>query len=180
MIELQCESCGKHVRAPREAAGRQAKCPACGHSIYIPTPEDEMGELPLAPEDNDALRREAALIEEGRRLDRILAREDRAPVEGATRSGARGEAAGGGRMPGAGSAAAGQEVEAAVIEYLTAMRDSNLEQADRAMAVLRHQRAEARQIVERLAADQIPPAQMARVPAAVYQGFLKNLRSHLG
>ena len=39
--------------------------------------------------------------------------------------------------------------------------------------------AEARKVLDQLAADQIPPAPMARVPPAVYQGFLKNLRSRL-
>lgn len=181
MIELTCEGCGKTIRAPREAAGRQAKCPACGHAIYIPSPEDEVGELPLAPEDAEDLRREAALLEERRRLDRILAREDRAPAEGATgnaRSGSRGEPVGG-RGPAHAALSAAQEAEQAVLEYLVALRDSNLEQADRAIAVLRHYRGEARQVVERLAADQIPPPAMARVPVGVYQGFLKNLRAQL-
>ena len=71
MIPIQCESCGKHMKAPREAAGKAAKCPACGHSVYIPIPPEEADELPLAPEDADELRREEALLEERRRLDRI-------------------------------------------------------------------------------------------------------------
>ncbi len=59
------------------------------------------------------------------------------------------------------------------------MRNSDLVQADEAMAVLLSRRPEAREIIDRLAADQIPPSELADVPSAVYQGFLKNLRSQL-
>jgi hypothetical protein len=187
-IQLQCENCGKYVKAPREAAGRQAKCPACGHSIYIPNPADEVEELPLAPEDSEDVRREQALLEERRRLDRILSREDRAPVEGGTGtrpSGSR-EAAGSRdsgsfRMPASltPGGAPGQDLEELVIDYLGAMRDSDLDRAHEALAHIQRRRDEARRIVDRLAADQIPPPQMTRVPPAVYQGFLKNLRAQL-
>jgi hypothetical protein len=183
MIQLQCESCGKHMKAPREAAGKAAKCPACGHSVYIPTPPEEVDELPLAPEDADELRREEALLEERRRLDRILSKEDRAPAEGAnpTRGAGNRESVGGygARAAAPSSGGPNQAVEQAVIEYLMAMRDSNFEGAEAAMDLLKRYRGDARRIVERLAADQIPPPQMARVPGPVYQGFLKKLRAEL-
>ena len=66
-----------------------------------------------------------------------------------------------------------------VLAYLQAMRDSNLEKADAALAALLKRRAEARKFAEQLSADQIPPAELAKVPSAVYQGFLKNLLSQL-
>lgn len=183
MIQLQCENCGKHIKAPREAAGRQAKCPACGQSIYIPSPPEEVEELPLAPENAEELRREAALEEERRRLDRILAREDRVPEgSGTTRPSPAREPAGmgmGSRIPSTAPTGDGQSVEEAIIEYLSAMRDSDLNRAEEAISILRRNRAEARQIVDRLAGDQIPPPQMTRVPMPVYQGFLKNLRAQL-
>ena len=73
----------------------------------------------------------------------------------------------------------GGSVEAVVIAYLRAMRDSNLDVADEAMALLLKQRKAARSYVEQLTADQIPPPELAQVPPAVYQGFLKNLLSQL-
>lgn len=183
MIQLQCESCGKHMKAPPEAAGKSAKCPACGHSVYIPSPADEVDELPLAPENEEELRREETLLEERRRLDRILAKEDRAPAEGANPSrGAGNRETTGSYGPRGGATSSGASnpaVEQAVVEYLMAMRDSNLEGAEAAMDILKRYRGEARRIVERLAADQIPPSQLARVPGPVYQGFLKKLRAEL-
>lgn len=183
MIPIQCESCGKHMKAPREAAGKAAKCPACGHSVYIPIPPEEVDELPLAPDDPEELRREEALLEERRRLDRIIAREERAPVEGATgpRQTANREAGGGfaARGPEAPSGAPTQETEQAVIQYLVAMRDSDLDRASSAMGLIKRNRAEARQVVDRLMADQMPPPAMVRVPTPVYLGFLKSLRTQL-
>jgi len=154
-IELRCESCGKRLQAPRESAGKRSKCPACQHEVYIPTPEDEIEELPFAPEDAADLAREASLQAERRRLDRALAHEDGSPPE---------------------EAASLQEI---VVAFLVAMRDSDLSRADDLLAALRRRQSEAVQAVDRLAADQIPPAEMAGVPPGVYQGFLKSLRSQL-
>ena len=169
-IELHCEGCGKTLRAPREAAGKRSKCPACGHELYVPPPEDEIEEFPLAPEDADERRREARLQAERRRLDRALAREDAEPPEGATKPS-------GSDRPWVPTGEA--NIEATVLAFLLAMRDSDLTRAEEAVAILRRRRAEALKVLDQLAADQIPPTEMAGVPPAVYQGFLKNLTSQL-
>ncbi len=177
-IELRCEDCGKIVRAPREAAGKRAKCPSCGSDLYIPTPEDELEELPLAPEDTDAVRREAALQAERRQLERIISH-DRAGASGGEPPA--GRARGGRSAPAAaaGGGGGGGDVDALVIDYLRALRDANLDGADETLGVLKTQRARARQVVERLIGDQIPPPELADVPPAVYQGFLKRLGGEL-
>jgi len=169
-IELRCEGCGKMLRAPRGAAGKRKKCPACGHELYVPPPEDEVEELPLAPEDADERRREARLQAERRRLDRALAREDAEPPEPVTKPG-------GSDRPWVPAGEA--DAEATVLTFLLAMRDSDLTRAEEAVALLRRRRSETLKAVDRLAVDQIPPAEMAGVPPAVYQGFLKNLTSQL-
>ena len=84
-IELHCQGCGKLIRAPRDAAGRRAQCPACGRELYIPTPAAKLEELPLAPEDTTLLQHEAALQAERRRLDSILRRDTEASGEPPTR-----------------------------------------------------------------------------------------------
>ena len=164
-IELHCEGCGKKLNAPASAGGKRSKCPACGHELYIPLPADDLDELPMAPEDQDDARREAALQAERRALEHALSRE-KAPAE---------ERRATATAAGAGS----RSVEATVIAYLVAMRDSNLPVADAALAELLHQREEARRILDRLITEPIPPARLGDIPNAVYQGFLKNLRSQL-
>lgn len=39
-IQVECE-CGKRIKAPASAAGKSAKCPACGEKIRIPADEPE-------------------------------------------------------------------------------------------------------------------------------------------
>jgi hypothetical protein len=59
------------------------------------------------------------------------------------------------------------------------MRDSDFDNAERAISTLKLQPRVAREIIDRLAADPMPPAEMAKVPPGVFQGFLKTLRSRL-
>jgi len=190
-IKLRCEHCGASIQAPRDKAGKTSKCPACGNSIYVPTPENELEELPLAPEDASELQNEAMLQEERRKLDGLLAREE-GPSEGVETqdgsSGHRGSPAPGTGPRGAGRLGGGDQPaamgptrsEKAVTAYLTAMRDSDFDAAERAVSALRLQPRVAKELIDRLAADQIPPPEMANVPPGVYQGFLKSLRSRLG
>ncbi len=173
-IELRCESCGKMLRAPESMGGKQAECPACKHPMYVPLPLAEIEELPLAPEDLTDAHREAQLRAEQRRLDSLLAHEP------ADEPGPRGAAMGtGGGSAEAASSSSGTSVERALDAYLVAMRNSDLDGAERAINALRLQSRAARDLLDRLAADPVPPPGMSGLPAGVYQGFLKNLRSKL-
>lgn len=166
-IQLHCESCGKTLQAPREAVGTHSKCPACGHDVYVATPTEEIEELPLSPEDNDDLQREAKLQAERRMVDRLLAQESALPEESVPETTAWA------------SREAPTGIEKIVLDYLSAMRDSNLDRANQILADLKEHTSEALKVIDRLVADQLPPAEMAQVPPTVYQGFLKNLRSQL-
>jgi predicted nucleic acid-binding Zn-ribbon protein len=174
-IDLRCESCGKMLRATRERAGSRAQCPACGHELYIPMPQEELDELPMAPEDASELEREQALQEERRALDRALAREE----IGGEQSNNRRPAPAAGRPATRPTAGGGANAREAVLAYLEAMRDANFDLAAQKLAVLQRQKSEARAVVDQLATDQLPPPNMANVPPGVYQGFLRNLRSQL-
>ena len=44
-IPVACPSCGKGLKAPDSAAGKRAKCPACGHAVTIPEVVQEAGEV---------------------------------------------------------------------------------------------------------------------------------------
>ncbi|MBP7937277.1 MAG: hypothetical protein KA354_21750 [Phycisphaerae bacterium] len=170
-IHVQCEKCGRGLVAPREAAGKQGKCPQCQSDVYIPTPEEEIEELPLAPEDEREREREARLLAERRQVDHMLAHETAGPDDAAPRSPART----GGPAPGTGRTT----VKGVVLAYLAAMRDSDLARAEQALTLLADHRDETLKVIERLAADQIPPPEMAGVPVAVYQGFLKGLHAKM-
>ncbi len=176
-IQIKCEKCGHGMSVPRESAGGYSPCPSCGNSVYIPTPEEEIEELPLAKEDPSEMEREAALQAERRRLDMQLAREEKggSPEKSSDSPALKRPAPAPHHPPGSGRTT----VKGVVIAYLTAMRDSDLSRAEQAVALLEPYKAETLRIIDRLAADQIPPAEMADVPPAVFQGFLKSLRSKL-
>jgi len=169
-VDLSCEKCGHPMQFPREQAGRVGKCPRCGNDVYIPTPQEELEELPLAPEDQSEEQRERELQDERRRLDRTLAQErDEQPGHAAAGAMSARPRGGVGRT----------SVKGVVMTYLTAMRDSDLRRAEEALALLTTRRDEVLRVIDQLAADQIPPAEMANVPPGVFQGFLKTLRSRL-
>jgi phage FluMu protein Com len=171
-IELHCPQCQKLIRAPDEAGGRRGKCPYCKNSVYIPTPSDEVEEIALAPLDEDEERRAK---EERRDSLRHYAAVDKAKDS---------------KLP-AGEAAAsadgpppvspvGEVVDVAVETetYIFAMRDSKLEAAEAAATRLKRVGPRARDYVQGLLVDEMPP-QYENVPAPVVQGFLKALLSRL-
>ncbi len=174
-IELRCESCGKMLRATSERAGTRAKCPACGHELYIPVPPEELDELPMAPEDAADLEREQALQQERRALERALERE----AIGGDESNNRRSGSTAGRPASRAAGEGGGNARETVLAYLEAMRDANFDLVAQKLVVLQRQKAEALEVIDQLATDQLPPPNLANVPPGVYQGFLRNLRSQL-
>jgi hypothetical protein len=136
--------------------------------MYIPSPPEELEELPLAPEDSELLAREARLEEERHRLDRILRRDREAPGETTPK-----------RQTSAEPRAASSGISDAVIEYLRALSRSDLAAADQVLPLLQRQKSDVLALLDRLAADQMPPPALGKVPPGVYHGFLKHLRSQL-
>lgn len=190
-IRMHCEHCGAGIQAPHEMAGHINKCPACGNTLYVPTPENEIEELPLATEDKTELAREARLQAERRRLDSLLAHEYAAPA--GDDAGNRTDAPATGARPAAGRAGmadsaaagtsaasnAGNRVEQTLLKYLVAVRDSDLDAADRALKILKLQPRTTRDLIDRFATDAMPPPELTSMPIGVYQGMLKNLRGKL-
>ncbi len=171
-IEFHCDHCAKLIRAPDEAAGRRGKCPNCQQSVYIPTPPDRIEEIPLAPLDDEEIRKREQLENESRRIQRELLADRRPPPDRAAPSAAPESA-----MPG--QIASDDDIQDLVVDYLLLMRNSELVQAEDILARLVKAKAAAIRVVDRLAADAVPPTALADVPPRLYLGFLKNLRSQL-
>jgi hypothetical protein len=69
-IVFNCEHCGKQIKAPDEAAGKRGACPGCKKPCLVPLPtppQEDDGELRLAPLDDDDERRRK-IEEEDRRI----------------------------------------------------------------------------------------------------------------
>lgn len=171
-IELHCPQCQKLIRAPDEAGGRRGKCPYCKNSVYIPTPPDEAGEIALAPLDEEEERRAEELRRESLRYAAAVDKaKDSKFLAGQAASSADGP-------PPAPTGADVVDVAAEAETYILAMRDSKLDAAEAAAARLKQVGARARDYVQGLLLDEMPP-QFENVPGPVVQGFLKALLSRL-
>jgi hypothetical protein len=173
-IELHCPQCEKLIRAPDEAGGRHGKCPYCGRKVYIPMPEDQIEEIPLAPIDESEAEREERLRQEALDVAKSVLRDKSTiPVDA-------------GDEPVGGSGVRRPEVPGEVVDlgeeverFVLAMRDSKLDQAEQAVAALKRSGQRAKDYVQGLMVDEIPP-EYENVPLPLLKGFLKTLYGRLG
>ena len=168
-IEFHCTHCNKLIRAPGEAGGKRGKCPYCKQSVYIPTPPEELEEIPVAPLDDAGERHRRQLDEEMRRMQQALQKEDQEPAEGAQAP----PIGAGAAMPLPAVGAAG--LEALIVDYVRAMQESRLEVAEGIARQVQNQAKPARKLLQQWLMDEIPPAELQNVPPALFQGFLRTL-----
>ena len=171
-IELHCPQCAKLIRAPDDAGGKHGKCPYCECKIYIPTPSDDGETIQLAPIDEQELKREAELRREAIAMESQVAHESAKlpPESGAPPRAAQSQP----------TETPGEVIDtvAQVQRFLIAMRDSKLDQADQAVALLKRGGERSLDFVQGLLVDEIPP-QVENVPPPVLTGFLKTLLGRL-
>jgi len=172
-IDLHCPQCAKLIRAPDDAGGRFGKCPYCERKVYIPTPPEQIEDIPLAPVDEEEERRAEELRREAMELAATVAHDKTTIAEGDGPSKASGGAVRRPEVPGE-VVDIGDEVE----RFVLAMRDSKLDQAERAVATLKRAGQRAKDHVEGLFLDEMPP-QYEKVPPPLAKGFLKTLLGRL-
>lgn len=161
-IEFHCPKCNQQIRAPDDAGGKRGKCPSCQQSVYIPTPVDKIEPLELTPLDEQEERERERMLEETRRLAEAASQVTRAPQAGAD-----GGATPMQRLP---------DADRQVIQYVKAMAEGRLEEAEQFAAVLRRHPDQADEAIQRLTMDEMPPDELADVPRPVLLGFLKQLQ----
>ncbi len=179
-IEIHCPACSKGIRAPDDAGGKTGKCPYCGAAVYIPMPAAELDEIPLAPVDpklereREKLRKDsityAASVdqEQGGKYDVTPS------AKGGKSSGATGR-----ERPASARDEEPIDVHDLVEKFIFAMRDSDLNEADRIATRLKRRKDQTHEYVQGLLLDQMGLS-VKGVPQAVVNGFLKNLLERLG
>lgn len=173
-IEFHCARCSKLIRAPDAHGGKRGKCPYCKGSVYVPTPLAEGEEIDLAPVDEQDERRRAELEAETRRLQGELAREDQEPSE--SRGSAR---RGGARSDRAAQGDPAPDIAPLVVRFVRAMQGSLLEEAEQIVAELKPHAHRARQHIQALMVDEIPPPGLEHIPPGLFKGFLRTLLERL-
>ncbi len=167
-IKVTCTSCSSTIRAPRAAAGKRGKCPKCGNPVYVPTPDDELEEIPLEPleENSDELLRESAALASD------LLREKGTPDS-------KGRGSSGPSAPRDEQPAPAINVSTGIVQYLVAIKESKLDDSGAILAELVRAKPQALNRIQQMMVDAMPPPQLGDLPPPLYMAFLKKLQSEL-
>ncbi|HWL95421.1 MAG TPA: hypothetical protein VNT79_18020 [Phycisphaerae bacterium] len=186
-IEFHCEHCNLLIRAPEAEAGQIGKCPRCAGRNYVPMPEAERAEIPLAPLDEADERRRASAAAEDAAIQMKLLREqtrDRDPT--AKPAFKRVDAPGPGTgVPASGSSAAAgsgtsrKQLAGMIVSFIEAMSAGNLEKADKLTAQLGEDRRMVSAIIDDMLSEDLAAYGLPTLPKPVLLGFLKQLRGRL-
>lgn len=175
-IEFHCPACGKGIRAPETAGGKYGKCPYCGVSAYIPLPPAAEEEISLAPLDSKAEQARERLRQESISYAAQVDHEQPGKYDvGPSDKGGKGAA---GARPAAARDDEVIDVHDLVEQYVTAMRESNLVEAERIASRLKRRREQTVEYVDGLLLDQMGLS-VKGVPKAVVSGFLKSLKERM-
>jgi len=171
-VELHCPKCGKLIRAPDDAGGKRGKCPYCKETVYVPSPNPEHEEIPVAPLDEEEIEHERELRREAISYAAALDHETATDA---------GEGTGSGRRDAGSALDPGEtiDVDYEVEAFVLAMRDSKLDAAERIIKKLMKARIQARDYIQGVLMDEMP-RQFENVPAPLAQGFLKTLLARIG
>ena len=175
-IRITCNHCNHVIKAPRQAAGKRGKCPHCHNSVYVPTPQEDLEEIPLAAGDEDSLARADRLEKEAQDVAAAIRRETSAPPGERPQpdSGSPRDAAShpDSRQPAA-------DVNGAIIRYLLAMQASDLENSEDIARELKGSARQAKSKIQQMMVDAIRPEALRSLPEGLYQGFLRKLLEQL-
>ena len=177
-IVFHCEHCGKKISAPDNVGGQAGKCPNCHQRIFIPSPPEQLEEIPLAPEDpQDEIRRQQ-MIREQLKLQEELDKHKGAPETPAGQE----HGAGGADLPpgGVGHRAvsqvpAGPKINQLIEQYVLSMAKGDLESAEEVAGQIVAQGNRAAREVEQMAMQEFLHPAVAKIPASVIAGYFKKL-----
>ncbi len=171
-IRVTCEHCNHAIKAPLKAAGRRGKCPHCHNSVYIPTPQSELDEIPLELDDEDTRAAAERLKKEAMEIAAALGRETKevprptviphqespAPQKTALNA---------------------TEINDLIIRYLLAMQVSELERAETLTVELKGAARQAKSKIQQMMVDAMRPEAVRSMADGLYQGFLRKLLEQL-
>lgn len=170
-IQVTCQHCNHVIKAPRKAAGRRGKCPHCHNSVYVPTPSDELEEIPFASSDDEALAKADRLEKEALEVAAAIRREkDDTPQKARP-------------TPDPPTTAKPNppvtDITRAICRYLQAMQVSELERAEGIAEELKGSARQAKSKIQQMMVDAMRPDEVRGIPDGLYQGFLRKLLEQL-
>lgn len=173
-IEIHCPKCSRLIKAPDNAGGKFGKCPYCQEKVYVPSPADQIDEIPLAPIDAAEEQKDAELRREAVKYASAVDHAKETPIDTPTAA----ESLGDGAPPIPEETEEVIDIGENVERFVIAMRDSRLDEADRFVEQLKRVRERAWDYVDGLIVDPTPP-EIDDIPKPLLQGFLKTLLERL-
>lgn len=162
-IRFHCENCKRKIKAPDDSGGKYGSCPYCNHRCYIPRPrlEDE-NDLRLAPVDEKAETQYEELMAETRSITLNILQQRQKPD-----------------APGPGVEINEKELIKNIIIYLRQMADGQLNAAQKTVDRITPHRDQAIEILDRIAASEIPEPELADIAPPILNRLIKNLRTRM-
>ncbi len=171
-IVVTCDHCNHVIKAPRRAAGKRGKCPYCHNSVYVPTPQEELEDIPLASDDEASLAKADRLEKEAREVAAAIRREVQEPLDApASQTTGTTESSESRQPP--------TNISDAIIRYLLAMQVSDLEKAQAITGELKGSARQAKSKIQQMMVDSMRPQAVRSMPDGLYQGFLRKLLEQL-
>jgi hypothetical protein len=162
-ITFICECCKKRINAPDEAGGKWGKCPSCGFKCYIPMPpSDDEEEIKLAPIDEEEETQYKEMMRETYHVTEELLHQIEDPGE-----------------PGQIPTIDEKVLTVRIVKYLGLMANGSLDEAANAASKITPYKTQAKRILEKMLNDEMPEPELAKVPAKVLTGFIRNMLSGL-
>ncbi len=168
-IKFHCEHCGKKVTAPDNAGGKRGKCPSCKQRIFIPMPEEELEEIPLAPEDPEEEKRRKQIQKELLMTQQALLDDQKPPeIEPPSKP----ETV----LPvDENSLADIIPTEDKILQYIILMGRGMLDDAEDLANEIVAEGKKAKKIVQKMASRELRHPELKDVPQTVIAGFFKKL-----
>jgi phage FluMu protein Com len=171
-IRITCQHCNHVIKAPRKAVGRRGKCPHCHNSVYIPTPESELDEIPLELDDKETRATKERLEKEAMEIAAAIGRETKEAPQPRVTPQREGPAP-------HKTALDATEINDLIIRYLLAMQVSELERAEALVTELKGAARQAKSKIQQMMVDSMRPEAVRSMADGLYQGFLRKLLEQL-
>ncbi len=169
VIKFHCEKCGKKVTAPDDAGGKRGKCPSCKQKIFIPMPEEQLKEIPLAPEDPQEKKRKEQLEKERLLAQQALLDDQKVPEIDAPPPPEN-------VLPLDDDSLIGIiPLEDKIQQYIILMARGSLADADALADEIVREGKKAKQAVEKIASQELIHPELKDVPQTVISGFFRKL-----
>lgn len=175
-IKFHCEHCGKKINAPDDAGGKRGKCPSCGQKIFVPAPEGELEEIPIAAENPTEEKQRQELRKQ--RLTEQEALTDHKEAVNAPDS--REQTIPDTSLPIDDNGVIDSiSTEDKIKQYIVVMSRGELDEAERLETEIVKEGEKAKQLVETLAVQDFIHPELQDFPQSVISGFFKKLLAKL-